>query len=86
MLIDHLESFCSPIRQGTSADPAGRDDALPAYLNGVRGMTTFCTLGLSNHPLKSVGSDKIVQLELLKLAYRDAVPPNLTRHTSPGRS
>jgi hypothetical protein len=41
------------------------------------GTTTFCTLGLSSHPLKSVGSDKIIRHELLMLAYRDAVLPNL---------
>ena len=67
-LIEHLESRLGRIEGGSRNGPG--DEALPFTVvrcsGGVLpGVTTFSTVGLSNHPLPSRVSDKHLHQELL---------------------
>jgi len=70
-LVEHLEAHLGPIEAGWSSDADG--DAVPfqvaRFAHGpVAGTRVFSTLGLSDYPLPSRASDKLIRHELVMLA------------------
>jgi hypothetical protein len=70
-LLDHIESFLGPTEGGWK-DPAG--EVWPFQVVQFSGRPvpktmTFCTLGLSEYPLKRVGDHAIIRLELMLVVH-----------------
>jgi hypothetical protein len=75
-LISHLESRLGRIKSGWSGTPDGRPVPFSVvYLQQGQfdGVTSYATIGLSNHPLVAKGSGKAIHAELV-LCVRSEVP------------
>ncbi|WP_266158029.1 suppressor of fused domain protein [Dyella silvatica] len=79
-IVEHLEKFSGQIAEGWSKDADGNSmpfQVVRTESGPIEGSVTFATLGLSNHPLKSTLSNKIIRQELIMLFRADAVPSNI---------
>src|SRR6266568_8796130 len=68
VFIDHIEKYLGVIQHGWKASPDGKpmDFQVIECLGGqVTDARVFCTLGLSDFPLRSAVSEKLIRHELL---------------------
>jgi hypothetical protein len=79
-LIDHIEEYLGPIEGGWARSPQGEklDFQVVKCLGGqVEQARAFCTAGLSNRPLRSRVSDKLIRQELLILVSQQFEDQNV---------
>jgi hypothetical protein len=74
-LIAHIESYLGIVQEGWEI--SGRLQVVRCSNGCLPDVNSFCTVGMSDYPLKSRVSDKTIFHELLLMCY-DPAPPNLS--------
>jgi len=66
--IDHIEKYLGPIQRGWKTSPDGdlmKFQVIQCLGGQIAQARVYCTLGLSDFPLRSAASDKLIRQELL---------------------